>query len=37
MIKILFLIPSLAGGGAEKVLVNMVNHLDREKYDVTVQ
>lgn len=37
MRKILFLIPSLAGGGAEKVLVNMVNHLDREKYDITVQ
>lgn len=37
MKRILFLIPSLAGGGAEKVLVNMVNHLDREKYDITVQ
>lgn len=37
MKKILFLIPSLAGGGAEKVLVNMVNHLDSKKYDITVQ
>lgn len=37
MKKILFLIPSLAGGGAEKVLVNMVNHLDCKKYDITVQ
>ena len=37
MKKILFLIPSLAGGGAEKVLVNMVNHLNREKYDIAVQ
>ena len=37
MKKILFLIPSLAGGGAEKVLVNMVNHLNCKKYDITVQ
>lgn len=35
--KILFLIPNLKHGGAEKVLVNLVNHLDREKYDITVQ
>lgn len=35
--KILFLIPNLKHGGAEKVLVNLVNNLDREKYDVTVQ
>lgn len=35
--KILFFIPSLAGGGAEKVLVNMVNHLDNKKYDITVK
>ena len=26
--KILFLIHTLAGGGAEKVLVNLVNNLD---------
>lgn len=37
MKKILFFIPSLAGGGAEKVLVNMVNNLDKTKYDVTVK
>ena len=35
--KILFFIPSLAGGGAEKVLVNMVNHLDSAKYEITVK
>jgi len=34
--KILFLIHTLAGGGAEKVLVNLVNNLDKEKYEVTV-
>lgn len=37
MKKILFFITSLAGGGAEKVLVNMVNHMDYDKYDITVQ
>ena len=35
--KILFLIPNLKHGGAEKVLVNLANNLDREKYDITVQ
>lgn len=35
--RILFFITSLAGGGAEKVLVNMVNHLDKTKFKVTVQ
>ncbi|MCQ2096644.1 MAG: glycosyltransferase [Fibrobacter sp.] len=34
--RILFFITSLAGGGAEKVLVNMVNHLDKTKFKVTV-
>lgn len=34
---LLFLIPSLGGGGAERVLVNLVNNLSREKYDITVQ
>ena len=34
--KVLFLINSLRGGGAEKVLVNLVNCLDSEKYDITV-
>lgn len=37
MKKILFLIPSLAHGGAEKVLVNLVNNLDENKFDITVQ
>ena len=35
--KILFLIPNLKHGGAEKVLVNLVNNLNPEKYDITVQ
>ena len=37
MKKILFLIPNLAHGGAERVLVNLANNLDRAQYDVTVQ
>lgn len=36
MIRVLFLIPDLGHGGAERVLVNLVNHLDRERFDVTV-
>ena len=36
MIKILFLIHDLGQGGAEKVLVNLVNHLDRSKFDISV-
>lgn len=35
--KLLFFIPNLKHGGAEKVLVNLVNNLDREKYDITLQ
>ncbi|WP_202105752.1 glycosyltransferase [Streptococcus suis] len=35
MKKILFMVPSLSGGGAEKVLVNLVNNLNK-KYDITV-
>lgn len=35
--KILFLIPTLGGGGAERVLVNLVNGMDKSKYDITVQ
>lgn len=35
--KILFLIPSLGHGGAERVLVNLANNLDTEKFEVTVQ
>ena len=36
MIKVLFLIHDLGAGGAEKVLVNLANHLDKDKFDVTV-
>ena len=36
MIKILFLIPNLGHGGAEKVLVNLVNHMNKNKFDITV-
>lgn len=36
MKKIIFLIHTLGGGGAEKVLVNLVNSLDKSKYNVTV-
>ncbi len=36
MKRLLFFLPSLGNGGAEKVLVNLVNHLDKSKYDVTV-
>lgn len=33
----MFFIPNLAHGGAERVLVNLVNHMDYKKFDVTVQ
>lgn len=35
--KILFHIDTLVGGGAEKVLCNLVNHMDQTKFDITVQ
>ena len=35
--KILFLIPNLMYGGAERVLVNLVNNMDVNKYEITVQ
>lgn len=35
-IKILFLIHDLGPGGAEKVLVNLVNHLDPLQFDISV-
>lgn len=34
--KVLFLIESLGGGGAEKVLSTIVKHIDTKKFDVTV-
>lgn len=36
MIKVLFLIHDLGQGGAEKVLVNLVNNMDCSKFDITV-
>lgn len=36
-IKILFYIDTLNGGGAEKVLRDLVNSMDQEKFDITVQ
>lgn len=36
MTKLLFLIHDLAHGGAEKVLVNLVNNMDTDKFDITV-
>ena len=36
MKKILFVIHDLGPGGAEKVLVNLVNNMDPQKFDVTV-
>lgn len=34
--KVLFLIESLSGGGAEKVLSTLVRHIDKQKFDITV-
>ena len=34
--KVLFLIESLAGGGAEKVLITLLNHMNRQAFDVTL-
>lgn len=36
MKKILFAIPTLGGGGAERVLVTLLNNLSVEKYDITL-
>lgn len=36
MKKIMFLIHDLGHGGAEKVLVNLVNNMDPSKFDITV-
>ncbi|MGO3184234.1 MAG: glycosyltransferase [Aequorivita sp.] len=35
--RILFLTNNLSGGGAEKVLVNLVNNMDKSKYDITLR
>lgn len=34
--KILFVIHDLHHGGAEKVLVNLVNHMDKDRFDISV-
>lgn len=34
--KILFLIESFAGGGVEKVFIDLINNIDMSKYDITV-
>lgn len=36
MKKILFFIPTLGGGGAEKVLVDLVNNMNYGKFDITL-
>lgn len=36
MIKILFFIETLRAGGAEKVLLSLVNHMDRSRFQVSV-
>lgn len=36
MKRVIFLIHDLCQGGAEKVLVNLVNNMDKTKFDVTV-
>ncbi len=37
MISVLFLIPTLDPGGAENVLVNLVNYMDLKRFKITVQ
>lgn len=36
MRKILFIMPALPGGGAEKVLIDILKNLDRSRYDLTL-
>lgn len=36
MVKILFMIHDLSVGGAEKVLVNLLNNMDCDKFDITL-
>lgn len=35
-VNVLFLIDTLGGGGAERVLVNLVNFMDKTRYNITV-
>ena len=37
MIKVLFLTDNLGGGGAERVIVNLVNLMDKTRFDITVR
>ena len=37
MIKVLFFLPTLGNGGAEKVLVNLVNNMETQIFDITVK
>ena len=37
MKRILFVCASLGGGGAEKALINLLNLIDRSKYEITLQ
>jgi len=34
--KILFLIPSLVGGGAERALINLLHQIDKNKYSIDI-
>lgn len=34
--KILFVIPSLVGGGAEHIITNIITHLDNKKYEISL-
>ena len=34
--KLMFIIPSLSGGGAEKVLVDIISNLDSENYKIVL-
>lgn len=36
MKKILFLIDTLNGGGAEKILIDIIDNLDKSKFDITI-
>lgn len=36
MITVLFIMPALSGGGAEKVLIDILKNMDRSKYDLTL-
>lgn len=34
--RVLFLIPTLTGGGAERVVVTLLQHLDRRRFDLAL-